>query len=140
VSTVGATEYLRSSLNAVANNPARTMSTGWRDRSDRTFEAVKSVMFATYDDVKAFVVLVATSFAGRHENSFAWASTAKSWMLNLLEMLNAVSRKGMILRNRVAIELSGWRVIRWNLKGNTSGNLKPQPVQNMYVNSNYSGR
>jgi hypothetical protein len=50
----------------MANDSTRAVSAGWRYRRNRTFEAVKCVPFRTYNDVKAFVVLIATGLTGRH--------------------------------------------------------------------------
>jgi hypothetical protein len=65
--TVGTAEYLPSGLNAMPDDSTGAMSARVCCCSDGTFKTVKRVLFPTYDDVKAFVVLIPTGFAGRHK-------------------------------------------------------------------------
>jgi hypothetical protein len=63
---MSAAEDLSVGFHSVADDPAMTVRTDWRQRMDCTLEAIERVMFARYDDFKCFVVFVSANFAFSH--------------------------------------------------------------------------
>jgi hypothetical protein len=63
---VNAAEDLSVSFHTVPDNLAVTMRTDRRQRMDRAFEAIKRVMFPTYNYFERFVVFILTNFASTH--------------------------------------------------------------------------
>ena len=58
---VGAAEDLPTTLNTVANDPGATMRAGWRERIDRTLEAVKYVRLASMGGYGEGLVVAVTA-------------------------------------------------------------------------------
>ena len=53
-------------LDAVTDDPALAVGTNWRQRVDRTLEAIERVMLAGHDYFKRFVVVIFANFAFGH--------------------------------------------------------------------------
>jgi hypothetical protein len=64
-----ATEHPVPYLYSMPNNAAGTMTASWRDRLDRTLEAVERMPLPFDVNFKALVVLVAANFASGHRHS-----------------------------------------------------------------------
>jgi hypothetical protein len=64
-SAVGATKQGIRRFHTVTNNTAATMGTRRRKRMDRALETVEDMSFTAHLHFKAFVIPVATDFAGR---------------------------------------------------------------------------
>ena len=63
---MSAAEDLPVGFHSMAEDPTMTVRTDWRERMDRTFEAIERVMLARYDDFKCFVIFVFANFAFSH--------------------------------------------------------------------------
>jgi L-aminopeptidase/D-esterase-like protein len=63
---VRAAEEMTADFNAVADHPAFAMLTKGSHSLDRAFEAVKGMTHARCNQIKTFVVVIATDFAFRH--------------------------------------------------------------------------
>lgn len=66
---VSAAEDLAVSLYSVSNDAAAAVGTLWRERLDRTFEAVERMLRVADHDVESLVVVVAAQIADRHERT-----------------------------------------------------------------------
>jgi hypothetical protein len=64
---VGTTIKVVADFHAMSDDPTVAMLADRRYRLDRTFEAVECVPDASRDELKCFVVLVATNFTFRHK-------------------------------------------------------------------------
>ena len=63
---VDAAENLAFFLDAVADDLTAAARAAWRERMDRTFEAVKGVRLSADDHLKRFVVIVPADFTSSH--------------------------------------------------------------------------
>jgi hypothetical protein len=63
------------SFHAVADDPAITMRTGWRQHVNRTLETVEGRSFSRRNNLKRFVVIVPADIAPRHSTS--WLSSTE---------------------------------------------------------------
>ena len=61
-----AAENLSVRFDAVSDDPAVAMRTNWRQRVDRTLEAVESVMLAANDYFERLVIFVFANFTCSH--------------------------------------------------------------------------
>jgi hypothetical protein len=51
----------------MANDAARAVSAGWRDRLNRALETVEGVSFPIDMDFKTLIVVISTDFTGSHQ-------------------------------------------------------------------------
>lgn len=65
--TVSTAEDLTVRLHTVTDDPATAVGTTWRERLDRTLEAVERTPHVFSNDIERLVVIVAANLADRHE-------------------------------------------------------------------------